>query len=171
MIKKASFVHCKNRALSSKLELNGRRSTDDEGGKINEACFNCSNSRRRGCRKYAVLAEKPSVGRDLARVLKCHKKGNGFLEGDQYIVTWALGHLVTLADPEGYGKEFQSWRLEDLPIIPEPLKLVVMKKTGKQFQAVKAQLARKDVKDIVIATDAGREEGSLSQDGFLKKRM
>lgn len=73
--------------------------------------------------KTVVLAEKPSVGRDLARVLKCHKKGNGYLEGDQYIVTWALGHLVTLADPEGYGKEFQSWRLEDLPIIPEPLKL------------------------------------------------
>lgn len=77
--------------------------------------------------KTVVLAEKPSVGRDLARVLQCHKKGNGYLEGDQYIVTWALGHLVTLADPEGYGKEFQSWRLEDLPIIPEPLKLVVIK--------------------------------------------
>ncbi|WHX75834.1 DNA topoisomerase III [Bacillus safensis] len=118
--------------------------------------------------KTVVLAEKPSVGRDLARVLKCHKKGNGFLEGDQYIVTWALGHLVTLADPEGYGKEFQSWRLEDLPIIPEPLKLVVMKKTGKQFQAVKAQLARKDVKDIVIATDAGRE-GELVARWILEK--
>lgn len=78
--------------------------------------------------KTVVLAEKPSVSRDLARVLKCHKKGNGYLEGDQYIVTWALYHLVTLADPEGYGKEFQSWRLEDLPIIPEPLKLVVIKK-------------------------------------------
>nr|WP_232624245.1 DNA topoisomerase III [Bacillus safensis] len=100
--------------------------------------------------------------------MKCHKKGNGFLEGDQYIVTWALGHLVTLADPEGYGKEFQSWRLEDLPIIPEPLKLVVMKKTGKQFQAVKAQLARKDVKDIVIATDAGRE-GELVARWILEK--
>ncbi|MDR4994496.1 DNA topoisomerase III [Bacillus altitudinis] len=118
--------------------------------------------------KTVVLAEKPSVGRDLARVLKCHKKGNGFLEGDQYIVTWALGHLVTLADPEGYGKEFQSWRLEDLPIIPEPLKLVVMKKTGKQFQAVKAQLARKDVKNIVIATDAGRE-GELVARWILEK--
>ncbi|MDR7250297.1 DNA topoisomerase III [Bacillus pumilus] len=118
--------------------------------------------------KTVVLAEKPSVGRDLARVLKCHKKGNGFLEGDQYIVTWALGHLVTLTDPEGYGKEFQSWRLEDLPIIPEPLKLVVMKKTGKQFQTVKTQLARKDVKDIVIATDAGRE-GELVARWILEK--
>ncbi|OMI04976.1 DNA topoisomerase III [Bacillus swezeyi] len=118
--------------------------------------------------KTVVLAEKPSVGRDLARVLKCHKKGNGYLEGDRYIVTWALGHLVTLADPEGYGKEFQSWRLEDLPIIPEPLKIVVIKKTGKQFQAVKSQLIRKDVKDIVIATDAGRE-GELVARWIIEK--
>lgn len=118
--------------------------------------------------KTVVLAEKPSVGRDLARVLKCHKKGNGYLEGDQYIVTWALGHLVTLADPEGYGKEFQSWRLEDLPIIPEPLKLVVIKKTGKQFNAVKAQLTRKDVNQIVIATDAGRE-GELVARWIIEK--
>lgn len=118
--------------------------------------------------KTVVLAEKPSVGRDLARVLKCHKKGNGYLEGDRYIVTWALGHLVTLADPEGYGKEYQSWRLEDLPIIPEPLKLVVIKKTGKQFQAVKSQLIRKDVKDIVIATDAGRE-GELVARWIIEK--
>ncbi|MFE7084479.1 DNA topoisomerase III, partial [Priestia megaterium] len=118
--------------------------------------------------KTVVLAEKPSVGRDLARVLKCHKKGNGYLEGDRYIVTWALGHLVTLADPEGYGKEFQSWRLEDLPIIPEPLKLVVIKKTGKQFNAVKAQLVRKDVSQIVIATDAGRE-GELVARWIIEK--
>ncbi|MER2460211.1 DNA topoisomerase III [Bacillus subtilis] len=118
--------------------------------------------------KTVVLAEKPSVGRDLARVLKCHKKGNGYLEGDQYIVTWALGHLVTLADPEGYGKEFQSWRLEDLPIIPEPLKLVVIKKTGKQFNGVKSQLTRKDVNQIVIATDAGRE-GELVARWIIEK--
>ncbi|EHA28939.1 MULTISPECIES: DNA topoisomerase III [Bacillus] len=118
--------------------------------------------------KTVVLAEKPSVGRDLARVLKCHKKGNGYLESDQYIVTWALGHLVTLADPEGYGKEFQSWRLEDLPIIPEPLKLVVIKKTGKQFNAVKSQLTRKDVNQIVIATDAGRE-GELVARWIIEK--
>jgi DNA topoisomerase-3 len=83
--------------------------------------------------KTVVLAEKPSVGRDLARVLQCHKKGNGFLEGDKYIVTWALGHLVTLADPEAYGDHYKSWRLEDLPMLPTPLKLVVIKKTGKQM--------------------------------------
>lgn len=93
--------------------------------------------------KTVVLAEKPSVGRDLARVLKCHKKGNGYLEGDRYIVTWALGHLVTLADPEGYGKEFQSWRLEDLPIIPEPLKLVVIKKQENSSMRSKLSLSGK----------------------------
>lgn len=118
--------------------------------------------------KTVVLAEKPSVGRDLARVLKCHKKGNGFLEGDQYIVTWALGHLVTLADPETYGDQYKSWRLEDLPMLPPQLKLVVIKKTGKQFQAVKAQLLRKDVREIVIATDAGRE-GELVARWILEK--
>lgn len=118
--------------------------------------------------KTVVLAEKPSVGRDLARVLNCHKKGNGFLEGDLYIVTWALGHLVTLADPESYGDQYKSWRLEDLPMLPSPLKLVVIKKTGKQFQAVKSQLLRKDVRDIVIATDAGRE-GELVARWILEK--
>jgi len=107
--------------------------------------------------KKIVLAEKPSVGRDIARVLKCTKSGNGYLEGKDYIVTWALGHLVTLADPEGYADKYKSWNLEDLPIIPERFKLVVIKKTGKQFQAVKSQLTRKDVNEIIIATDAGRE--------------
>jgi len=107
--------------------------------------------------KTLVLAEKPSVGRDIARVLQCNKKGNGCLEGAKYIVTWALGHLVTLADPEMYDDRYKTWRMEDLPMLPSPLKTVVIKKTGKQFQAVKQQLRRKDVSEIVIATDAGRE--------------
>lgn len=107
--------------------------------------------------KSVVIAEKPSVARDIARVLKCHKKGNGFLEGDQYIVTWALGHLVTLADPESYDVKYKTWNLEDLPMLPERLKLTVIKQTGKQFNAVKSQLIRKDVGEIIIATDAGRE--------------
>src|SRR5690606_20328460 len=107
--------------------------------------------------KTLVLAEKPSVGRDIARVLQCNKKGNGCLEGAKYIVTWALGHLVTLADPEMYDDRYKTWRMEDLPMLPSPLKTVVIKKTGRQFQAVKQQLHRKDVGEIVIATDAGRE--------------
>lgn len=118
--------------------------------------------------KTVVLAEKPSVGRDIARVLNCHKKGNGFIEGSKYIVTWALGHLVTLADPEAYDDKYKSWKLDDLPMLPNHLKLVVMKKTGKQFNAVKTQLNRKDVSEIVIATDAGRE-GELVARWILEK--
>lgn len=107
--------------------------------------------------KSVVLAEKPSVARDIARVLKCSKKGNGFLEGDKYIVTWALGHLVTLQDPERYDKKYQKWDLADLPMLPEPLKLTHIPQTTKQFKAVQTQLKRKDVEEIIIATDAGRE--------------
>lgn len=118
--------------------------------------------------KTVVLAEKPSVARDIARVLKCGKKGNGYLEGDHYIVTWALGHLVTLADPEAYDAKFKAWKLEDLPMLPNETKLVVIKQTGKQYNAVKAQLTRKDVKEIVIATDAGRE-GELVARWILEK--
>lgn len=107
--------------------------------------------------KSIVIAEKPSVARDIARVLKCDKKGNGYLEGNKYIVTWALGHLVTLADPESYDVKYKQWNLEDLPMLPERLKLTVIKQTGKQFNAVKSQLLRKDVNEIIVATDAGRE--------------
>jgi len=107
--------------------------------------------------KSVVIAEKPSVARDIARVLNCNKKGNGYLEGNLYIVTWALGHLVTLADPESYDVKYKTWNLEDLPMLPERLKLTVIKQTGKQFNAVKSQLIRKDVNEIIVATDAGRE--------------
>lgn len=118
--------------------------------------------------KSLVLAEKPSVARDIARVLKCTKKGNGFLEGDQYIVTWALGHLVTLADPESYDVKYKTWNLEDLPMLPERLKLTVIKQSGKQFNAVKSQLLRGDVNEIIIATDAGRE-GELVARWIIEK--
>ncbi|TLG76544.1 DNA topoisomerase III [Culicoidibacter larvae] len=107
--------------------------------------------------KAVVLAEKPSVARDIARVLGCNQKGNGFLEGKQYIVTWALGHLVTLADPESYDKKYQQWKLEDLPMLPKDMRLVVIKQTTKQYHAVASQLKRNDVDSIIIATDAGRE--------------
>ena len=118
--------------------------------------------------KILVLAEKPSVGRDIARVLNCKKKGNGFLEGDKYVVTWALGHLVTLADPEVYNKKYKTWNMEDLPMLPEPMKLEVIKQTSKQFYAVKEQMYRKDVGQIIIATDAGRE-GELVARWILEK--
>ncbi len=108
--------------------------------------------------KTVVLAEKPSVGKDIGRVL--HARGNsksGFLEGDKYIVTWALGHLITLADPEMYDAKFKSWDMADLPILPEKMKLVPIKETRRQYETVKKLLLRKDVSEVVIATDAGRE--------------
>ncbi|GAB6520501.1 DNA topoisomerase III [Bacillus cereus] len=118
--------------------------------------------------KSVVIAEKPSVARDIAKVLKCTKKGNGFLEGDKYIVTWALGHLVTLADPETYDNKYKTWNLEDLPMLPERMKLVVIKQTGKQFNAVKHQLTRNDVNELIVATDAGRE-GELVARWIIEK--
>lgn len=104
-----------------------------------------------------VLAEKPSVGKDIGKVLNCSKSGNGFVEGNKYIVTWALGHLVTLADPESYNQKYTRWEMEDLPIIPKEMKTEVIKKTRAQYMTVKNLLLRKDVTEIVIATDAGRE--------------
>ena len=118
--------------------------------------------------KTLVIAEKPSVGRDIGRVLKCGKKIDGALEGSQYIVTWGLGHLVTLADPEHYDKKYKDWKMEDLPMLPGKMDIEVIKQTGKQYQAVKRQIYRKDVSDIVIATDAGRE-GELVARWILKK--
>ena len=118
--------------------------------------------------KILVLAEKPSVGRDIARVLGCKNEKNGYIEGSKYIVTWALGHLVTLADPETYDKKYKSWEMNDLPILPKELKTVVIKKTSKQFNTVKAQLNRNDVEEVVIATDAGRE-GELVARWIIEK--
>ncbi|MGG2016939.1 DNA topoisomerase III [Bacillus sp. S10(2024)] len=121
--------------------------------------------------KSVIIAEKPSVARDIARVLKCDKKGNGYIEGSKYIVTWALGHLVTLADPESYDVKYKKWNLEDLPMLPERLKLTVIKQTGKQFNAVKSQLTRNDVNEIIVATDAGREGELVARWIIDKVRM
>ena len=118
--------------------------------------------------KTLVLAEKPSVAKEIARVLGCHQSGPGCLEGGKYVVTWALGHLVTLADPEAYDDKYQQWRLEDLPMLPRQMKLVVIKQTAKQFGVVSALLRRGDVGDIVVATDAGRE-GELVARWILQK--
>lgn len=107
--------------------------------------------------KTLVLAEKPSVGRELARVLDCKKSGNGYLEGDKYIVTWALGHLVTLADPNVYDKKYEKWDMQDLPMLPQNMKLVVIPESRRQFQAVSSLMKRGDVNELIIATDAGRE--------------
>ena len=114
------------------------------------------------------MAEKPSVGRDIARVLKGTKNINGGIEGTNYVVTWGLGHLVTLADPEDYDKRYKEWKMEDLPMLPETFRLEVIRQTAKQYQAVKALLHRKDIDQVIIATDAGRE-GELVARLILKK--
>lgn len=118
--------------------------------------------------KALVIAEKPSVARDIGRVLKCTKNGSGFLEGGQYVVTWGLGHLVTLADPEDYDPKYKTWKMEDLPMMPEHFKLEVIRQTQKQYYAVKSQIHRKDIEEIIIATDAGRE-GELVARLILEK--
>lgn len=118
--------------------------------------------------KSLVIAEKPSVARDIARVLHCQKKLAGAMEGSSYVVTWALGHLVTLADPEAYDKKYTQWKMEDLPMLPGKMQLVVIKQTAKQYSLVKAQLFRKDIGEIIIATDAGRE-GELVARWILEK--
>lgn len=107
--------------------------------------------------KSLVIAEKPSVARDIARVLHCTGKTPGYLEGTNYIVTWGLGHLVTLADPEDYDSRYKEWKMDHLPMVPDSFKLTVIKQTGKQYQTVKTQIHRSDVGEIIIATDAGRE--------------
>lgn len=118
--------------------------------------------------KTLVLAEKPSVARDIARVLKCFNKQNGYIEGNKYVVTWALGHLVTLSTPEVYDDKYKNWRLEDLPIIPNHFSTEVISKTRKQFQSIKKIINRNDINEIVIATDAGRE-GELVARWILEK--
>lgn len=118
--------------------------------------------------KTLVLTEKPSVARDIARVLGCKKSGNGCIIGDKYIITWALGHLVTLADPEAYDNKYKTWRMEDLPMLPQNMKLVVIGQTAKQFKAVSSLLGSNEVDKVVIATDAGRE-GELVARWIIKK--
>lgn len=118
--------------------------------------------------KTLVLSEKPSVGRDLARVLGCRQQHKTYIEGSRYIVTWALGHLVELKMPEDYDKRYETWRMEDLPIIPEQMELKVIRKTSAQFKAIQKLTKRKDIKELVIATDAGRE-GELVARWIIKK--
>ncbi len=118
--------------------------------------------------KILVLAEKPSVGRDIARVLKCNNNKGSYIEGNKYIITWAMGHLVGLMDPEGYDNKYKEWKMETLPMLPKHMKLVVLKKTSKQFNEIKKLMNRNDVDEIIIATDAGRE-GELVARWIIEK--
>ena len=118
--------------------------------------------------KRFVLAEKPSVGREIGRVLGCNIKKDGYLEGKQYVVSWALGHLVKLAEPQEYDARYETWSMEDLPMLPKYMKTKVIPKTSKQFKLVKTLMQRKDINEIIIATDAGRE-GELVARWIIEK--
>lgn len=118
--------------------------------------------------KIIVLAEKPSVARDIAKVLKCNKKEKNSLEGEKYIVIWALGHLITLADPESYGEKYKKWSIDTLPMLPKKMDLSIIKKTAKHFHEIKKIINRKDVDELIIATDAGRE-GELVARWIIEK--
>ncbi len=107
--------------------------------------------------KILVVAEKPSVGRDLARVLNCRQKQDGFIEGEKYIVTWCIGHLVTLFNPEDYDASYKRWHLEPLPILPDEIRLKVVDKVAKQYEVIKMLMKSTNVTSLVCATDAGRE--------------
>ncbi|AKX85435.1 DNA topoisomerase III [Enterococcus durans] len=107
--------------------------------------------------KQLILAEKPSVAKDLSKVLGANQKYKNYYEGPKVIVTWALGHLLGLKMPEDLNKEWQSWQMETLPMIPKKLGIKPLPKTGHQLKAIKQLAQRKDVSEVVIATDAGRE--------------
>ena len=109
--------------------------------------------------KTLVIAEKPSVGRDISKVLKGpFSKSDGFLEGPDHVITWAVGHLVQLAEPDEYGEQYKKWRMADLPIVPDRFKLVIRdERSKKQMNVIKRLIVRDDVDAVVNACDAGRE--------------
>lgn len=107
--------------------------------------------------KQLIIAEKPSVARDIAKVLHCGRKGDGFLEGDEYVITWAIGHLVTLFEPEDYDEKLKRWQYQALPILPEEIKIKPYDKTVKQLKIISSLIKRTDVDSLICATDSGRE--------------
>ncbi|MFD1886809.1 DNA topoisomerase 3 [Paenibacillus wenxiniae] len=113
--------------------------------------------------KTLVLAEKPSVAKEIARVMGSDQQHKGYLEGPTYIVTWALGHLVGLAEPEDYNKQYQKWNLEDLPILPDRMRLKVLRESSHQYKIVQHLMKRNDVGALIVATDAAREGELLAR--------
>ena len=107
--------------------------------------------------KTLIIAEKPSVGRDIARVLKCKLKGDGFLYSDEYVISWAIGHLATLKEPEDYDPGLKKWRMNDLPIMPDKMGLRSLPSTAKQLNLLKKMLTSKEIDQVICATDSGRE--------------
>ncbi|MCL2816728.1 MAG: toprim domain-containing protein, partial [Oscillospiraceae bacterium] len=104
-----------------------------------------------------IVAEKPSVGRELANIVGAKERKDGYISGNGHIVTWAVGHLTELATPEMYDEKFKAWKLETLPVIPDKFKTIVSNKTSGQYKTVKDLMLNKDVTELICATDAGRE--------------
>lgn len=115
-----------------------------------------------------IIAEKPSVGRDIARVLRVSERQEGYLRGSEYCITWAIGHLVSLSDPEEIDPRFKRWRKEDLPLLPDHIPLKVLPKTKKQFSIVRGLMNHADCEKIICATDAGREGELIFRYIYLK---
>ena len=102
-----------------------------------------------------IITEKPSVARDIARVLKVSTKKEGLIEGNGMVITWALGHLIEFSQPDEYGPQYEKWELSHLPIIPKEFKTKPIERSKPQYDIVKAQLQRDDITEVVCATDAG----------------
>ncbi len=119
--------------------------------------FNCVTPIRNKILKTLILTEKPSVARDFAKALGIDKQYDGYMENDQYIITWAVGHLVELLEPEDYDEKWKKWRIDTLPIIPEQFRYKPISRTEKQLRIIKDLISKKSYDKIVIATDAGRE--------------
>ncbi|OUN61202.1 DNA topoisomerase III [Ligilactobacillus salivarius] len=107
--------------------------------------------------KKLILAEKPSVARDIGRILNANEKKKNYLEGKNYVITWALGHLLGLKMPEDLNKKWEKWQLETLPMLPKFIGIKPLPKTRSQLKTIESLVKRKDINEIVIATDAGRE--------------
>lgn len=107
--------------------------------------------------KSLIIAEKPSVAKDIAKVLKCNQKGTSYFYNENYIVSWTFGHLITLAEPEDYSPHLKKWTLDNLPIIPKDLKIKPIKETFKQLKVLEKLVKSSDVYELICATDSGRE--------------
>lgn len=107
--------------------------------------------------KKLIITEKPSVARDIAKVLNIRARKDGYMEGEGYVITWAVGHLVTLYEPQDYDESLKRWSYQSLPIIPESIKIKPYPQTKKQLKIIQNLCDRKDVDSLICATDSGRE--------------
>ena len=104
-----------------------------------------------------IIAEKPSVANSIAKIVNATTSKNGYKTGNGYIVSWCIGHLVTLANPDKYNEKYNDWNIEDLPILPDNFKTEIIKNTSGQYKILKELMLSNDVRELICATDAGRE--------------